>query len=144
MARTKSTPGSKSSRANNTKEQTGAGASTSATEIKTVDQTVPAASAPVKAAAETKMAPETRVTSEASAAPEAQSAPKLQASPGPRKMEAVKNEPRKNVVPINLEDEIRRRAYEIYQRRGTGAGSEAEDWFTAERDVRQRYRQQSA
>ncbi|MFZ1930170.1 MAG: hypothetical protein WAU50_13615, partial [Candidatus Sulfotelmatobacter sp.] len=31
----------------------------------------------------------------------------------------------KNVVPINLEDEIRRRAYELYQQRQPGAGSEA-------------------
>ncbi|MGA9507025.1 MAG: DUF2934 domain-containing protein [Candidatus Sulfotelmatobacter sp.] len=50
----------------------------------------------------------------------------------------------KNVVPINLEDEIRRRAYELYQQRHPGAGSEADDWFTAEREVMQRYHQQSA
>jgi Protein of unknown function (DUF2934) len=49
-----------------------------------------------------------------------------------------------NLVPINLEDEIRRRAYELYQQRGPASGSEAEDWLTAEREVRQRYRQQSA
>jgi hypothetical protein len=50
----------------------------------------------------------------------------------------------KNVIPINLEDEIRRRAYELYQQRAPGAGSEADDWFTAEREVMQRYHQQSA
>ena len=50
----------------------------------------------------------------------------------------------KNVVPINLEDEIRRRAYELYQQRQPGAGSEADDWFAAEREVMQRYHQQSA
>jgi hypothetical protein len=50
----------------------------------------------------------------------------------------------KNVVPINLEDEIRRRAYELYKQREPGAGSEADDWFTAEREVMQRYHQQSA
>jgi hypothetical protein len=50
----------------------------------------------------------------------------------------------KNVVPINLEDEIRRRAYELYQQRQPGAGSEADDWFTAEREVMQRYHQQTA
>jgi Protein of unknown function (DUF2934) len=67
-----------------------------------------------------------------------------------RKLEMVKTEPRKNVVvpinrvPVNLEDEIRRRAYELYQQRGTASGSEAEDWLTAEREVRQRYRQQTA
>ncbi len=58
----------------------------------------------------------------------------------PRKMEVVKSEPRKNaapnLLPINLEDEIRRRAYELYQQRGTASGSEAEDWLTAEREVK--------
>jgi Protein of unknown function (DUF2934) len=65
-------------------------------------------------------------------------------APEPKKFEVRKPEPRKNVVPINLEDEIRRRAYELYQQRGSGSGSEAEDWLTAEREVRQRYHQQSA
>lgn len=51
---------------------------------------------------------------------------------------------RKNVVPINLEDEIRRRAYEIYLERGSGSGNESEDWLTAEREVRSRYQAQSA
>src|SRR5882762_9992079 len=60
-------------------------------------------------------------------------------APEPRKLEMVKTEPRKNVVvPIKLEDEIRRRAYEIYVQRGSVPGSEAEDWLTAEREVRQR------
>jgi hypothetical protein len=60
-----------------------------------------------------------------------------------RKPEPRKAEPRKNVVPINLEDEIRRRAYELYERR-VNSGSETEDWLTAEREVLQRYHQQSA
>lgn len=61
--------------------------------------------------------------------------------PATRKFEVRKTEPRKNVVPINLEDEIRRRAHELYQQRGSGSGSETEDWLTAEREVRQRYQQ---
>lgn len=48
-------------------------------------------------------------------------------------------EPRKNLVPINLEEEIRRRAYEIYVERGSTPGNENEDWLTAEREVRSRY-----
>jgi hypothetical protein len=56
----------------------------------------------------------------------------------------VKIESRKNLVPINLEDEIRQRAFELYKRRGSGPGSEAEDWLAAEEEIRQRYRQQSA
>jgi hypothetical protein len=48
------------------------------------------------------------------------------------------------VVPINVEDEIRRRAYELYQQRGAKPGSEAEDWLAAEREVKQRYHQQQS
>jgi hypothetical protein len=61
-----------------------------------------------------------------------------------RKFELHKTEPRRNLVPINIEDEIRRRAYEIFQQRGQAPGNEAEDWFAAEREVMQRYRQQRA
>jgi hypothetical protein len=65
-------------------------------------------------------------------------------TPEPRKFEVRKTESRKNVFPINLEDEIRRRAYELYLQREPGSGSQAEDWFNAEREVMQRYHQQSA
>ncbi len=61
-----------------------------------------------------------------------------------RKLEIVKTDSRNNVVPMNLEDEIRRRAYELSKQRGFEAGHETEDWLTAEREVLQRYRQQSA
>lgn len=61
-----------------------------------------------------------------------------------RKPIIVKSETRPNVVPINLEDEIRRLAYLMAERRGFEPGHESEDWFTAEREVRQRYHQQSA
>jgi hypothetical protein len=61
-----------------------------------------------------------------------------------RKPEIVKSEPRANLIPINLEDEIRRLAYLLSERRGFQPGHEAEDWVTAEREVRQRYHQQSA
>lgn len=49
---------------------------------------------------------------------------------------------RKNVVPISLEDEIRRRAYEIYLGRGSTPGSEHEDWLAAEREIHSRYSRQ--
>jgi hypothetical protein len=58
-----------------------------------------------------------------------------------RKPEIVKTEARANLVPINVEDEIRRLAYLLAERRGFEPGHEAEDWLTAEREVRQRYRQ---
>lgn len=62
----------------------------------------------------------------------------------PRKLELMKAEPRSNVVPINVEEEIRRRAYELYVQRGYSSGSEKDDWLAAEEEVMQRYRQQSA
>jgi Protein of unknown function (DUF2934) len=70
--------------------------------------------------------------------------PEAKIAPEPRKkFEVVKTEPRR-VVPINIEDEIRRRAYELYQQRGGAHGNEAEDWLAAEREVRQRYKQQQS
>jgi hypothetical protein len=51
----------------------------------------------------------------------------------------VAAEVRRNLVPINLEDEIRRRAYEIYLERGCTPGDEHEDWLVAEREIRARY-----
>jgi hypothetical protein len=56
----------------------------------------------------------------------------------------IKSDSRPHVVPINLEDEVRRRAYELAEQRGFSDGHETEDWLTAEREVLQRYRQQSA
>jgi len=61
-----------------------------------------------------------------------------------RKPSIVKSEVRPNVVPINLEDEIRRLAYLLSERRGFEPGHEAEDWLAAEREVLQLYHQQSA
>ena len=61
-----------------------------------------------------------------------------------RKPEIVRNELRANLVPINVEEEVRRLAYLLAERRGFEPGHEAEDWLAAEREIRQRYRQQSA
>jgi len=58
-----------------------------------------------------------------------------------RKPEIVRTEPRANLVPINLEDEIRRLAYLMSERRGFEPGHEAEDWLAAETEIRERYRQ---
>jgi len=60
------------------------------------------------------------------------------------KPEIVKSDARANLVPINLEEEVRRLAYLLAERRGFEPGHEAEDWFAAEREVRQRYHQHSA
>ena len=113
MARSKSTPGSKT---NPNKEQTGAGSPDYVADVKAVA----AEPTPIEVKPEVRVAPEPR-----------------------KKLEVVKTEPRR-VVPINLEDEIRRRAYELYQQRGAAPGSEAEDWLAAEREVRQRYKQQQS
>ena len=61
-----------------------------------------------------------------------------------RKPEIVRSETRANLVPINVEEEVRRLAYLLAERRGFEPGHEAEDWLAAEREIRQRYRQQSA
>ena len=53
-------------------------------------------------------------------------------------------EVKKNVFPINLDEEIRKRAYELYAQRGYTTGFENEDWLTAEREVLSRYQPQSA
>ena len=48
-----------------------------------------------------------------------------------------------NLAPINLEEEIRRRAYELYLERRAAAGSESgnpnQDWLIAENEIRSRY-----
>jgi hypothetical protein len=63
----------------------------------------------------------------------------------PGALEVRKDGKPSNVVPINLEEEIRRRAYEIYlERRATaggenGNGDENQDWLIAEREIRSRH-----
>jgi hypothetical protein len=121
MAKSKSTPGTRTSRTNAKKDQASAVNPTSVSDVAEV------------AAGTT--------TAEVVATEVAAAAMKL--TPEPRKLEMVKTEPRKNVVvPIKLEDEIRRRAYEIFVERGSIPGSESEDWLTAEREVRRRYQKQ--
>ncbi len=56
-----------------------------------------------------------------------------------RRPEIIKAEARSNLVPINLEDEIRRLAYLMSERRGFMPGHETEDWLAAEHEVRERY-----
>ena len=46
--------------------------------------------------------------------------------------------PRNSVGNISPEEEIRRRAYEIYVERGDEPGSALDDWLQAEREVQQR------
>ena len=37
---------------------------------------------------------------------------------------------------LDIEEQIRQRAYELYQRRGGAEGNEMEDWLAAEREFR--------
>ena len=61
-----------------------------------------------------------------------------------RKPEIVRADSRANLVPINLDDEIRQLAYLLSERRGFEPGHETEDWLNAEREVIGRYEQQRA
>ena len=59
--------------------------------------------------------------------------------------QAKKNGSVSNASQLDLDSEIRQRAYELYEERGATAGHEYEDWLTAEREVlSRRNRQQSA
>jgi hypothetical protein len=58
-----------------------------------------------------------------------------------RRPEIVRSEPRANLVPISIEEEIRNLAYLMSERRGFQPGHETEDWLAAEHEVNQRYHQ---
>ena len=61
-----------------------------------------------------------------------------------RKPTIVRSETRSKLLPINVDEEIRRLAYLLSERRGFEPGHETEDWLMAEREIRERYHQQSA
>lgn len=170
MPRSKSTPGSKTTRPKVGKAQPSAANEASSELSSAVDapsstvEEVKASSPDTPAfRSETKAEPAAPVTDDRQHTEHASAGNGLSehgSNGESRKFEVVKNEVAKsdsrntdsrnndgrnnNVVPINLEDEIRRRAYEIYEQRGAVSGNEADDWLTAEREVRQRYRAQSA
>jgi hypothetical protein len=52
------------------------------------------------------------------------------------------NKPRK--APIDLQEEVRRRAYQLYEQRGMLDGFELEDWLQAEGEVLENPRIQKA
>jgi hypothetical protein len=59
-----------------------------------------------------------------------------------RKQAAAPAKPNKSsFTPEELEAEIRRRAYELYERRGCTPGHEHEDWLLAEQEIVSRYQQ---
>jgi Protein of unknown function (DUF2934) len=99
---------------------------------------IASAAAPVPEAnaipAETPSAP-------VSATPMSSTDPKAAVKKSTKKPEIVKTESRSKLVPINLEDEVRKLAYLFSERRGFIPGHEAEDWLAAEHEVKQRYHQ---
>jgi hypothetical protein len=141
MARSKSIPGSRTSRPKVNKEQTEPSVAVNSPEVGAAGKTVAEAAPAINAEVSNPVAASSAVAERMDGP---NSGLESKAGSDARKFEVMRAEPRKNLVPINLEDEIRRRAYEIYEQRGAGAGNEADDWFAAEREVRQRYRQQSA
>jgi len=106
-------------------------------------------SAPVPPTAATLPASDSSVTAAEASAAVLSGSPTLEVrktepKKAARKPDVAKAESRANLLPINLEDEIRRLAYLFSERRGFEAGHETEDWVNAEREVRQRYHQHSA
>lgn len=63
------------------------------------------------------------------------------ASIQPHALQVVPDD-RRSAKTVNLDEEIRHRAYEIYlERRGT-EGDAHQDWLIAEREIRARHRQE--
>ena len=159
MAKTKSNPGGKSTRNNKSEPrvETKSGEA-KVVEAKVNDRPTAIDNAPTTLDAEPiekQVNPSVQVSASTSEPrPEATfEAPKFEGngradvsnkSDGVKMFEVRKTEARKNVIPINLEDEIRRRAYELFQQRGHSFGNEADDWLAAEREVMQRYHHQQS
>jgi len=69
-------------------------------------------------------------------------AAQLETKPKARKTKRALSEVRKNVVPIDLDEEIRRRAYELWEKCGYEPGHEDEHWLSAEQEILSRYSQE--
>jgi len=70
--------------------------------------------------------------------PRTTTSPNKQVIPMPETGSAVairKNGASAAPAPIDLEGQIRQRAYELYEERGCTPGQETDDWFRAEREV---------
>jgi hypothetical protein len=148
MARAKSTSGSKPTTKTNTPNEQANVTTASTTAVPA--PTAQASVAPATDLKEKAQAPDVKAKAQekpqavAPAAAPAPGKPETKIAAEPRKkLEVVKSESRR-VVPINVEEEIRRRAYELYQQRGSTPGHEREDWLAAEREVKQRYQQQQS
>ena len=110
----------------------------SATSIETDTDTEMKTRTESKAKARTKTKTKAKAKAKETSSPAA--GKKMLSEPG---SPARKNGKAGNTAPSNLEEEIRRRAYELYlQRRATAGaedGSEGQDWLIAEREIRSRH-----
>ena len=63
-----------------------------------------------------------------------------------RKKEMIvpKNNDRTTEGPINIQEQIRNRAYELYEQRGSEDGRELDDWLQAEAEVTQSMEKRAA
>lgn len=71
------------------------------------------------------------------------SGPKVNKEPNPKIVIDPKSSPAKVAMmpdPARLQDMIRERAYELYEKRGREPGHDGEDWLRAERDTLNRER----
>lgn len=50
----------------------------------------------------------------------------------------IRTKPVAVVTPIDVQEEIRQRAYELFETRGGTEGRELEDWLQAEEEIRRR------
>lgn len=64
--------------------------------------------------------------------------PQFNAVPEPR-IDQRQRKDLRNDSAVDIQAEIRRRAYELYQERGCMPGFEQEDWVVAEREILVRY-----
>jgi hypothetical protein len=83
------------------------------------------------------------VAAEAAASP-VPAIKKTRAGRAAKRAEMLSSGSRANLAPINLDDEIRRLAYLLSERRGFEPGHETEDWLEAEREVLKRYQKKGA
>jgi Protein of unknown function (DUF2934) len=60
----------------------------------------------------------------------------------PSNSDVITGEEKKKAGSSDVESEIRRRAYELYEQRGYTEGYEKEDWLVAEREIMARYNNQ--
>jgi len=60
----------------------------------------------------------------------------------PSNSDVITGEEKKKAGSTDVESEIRRRAYELYEQRGYTEGYEKEDWLVAEREIMARYNNQ--